>query len=163
MSLRALDEGKILVPSGLIDYTVLRDVLKQIEETLAIHLSIEEAEETEYADRLKKGEFELALYTLTGEDYDAASVFRAFLRDDHIGCTQERTAETQLEKAAAVKNLADCVEIYRITEEALLSDSCFVPLFYKQRYLICKKGAEDIHINHFTGQLRFTDANFYES
>lgn len=163
MGLRALDEGKILVPSGLIDYTVLRDVLKQIEETLAIHLSIEEAEETEYADRLKKGEFELALYTLTGEDYDAASVFRAFLRDDHIGCTQERPAVTQLEKAAAVKNLADCVEIYRITEEALLSDSCFVPLFYKQRYLICKKGAEDIHINHFTGQLRFTDAKFYES
>ena len=52
-----------------------------------------------------------------------------------------------LEQAAAVPNLTDCVELYRQAEEAILSDNCFIPLFYKQRYLICKQGVSDVVFN----------------
>gem|GEM_PF-81780 len=161
-NLTETEEGRILVPAGMMDYTPLYDTILAIEETLDVHLSIEEVSDADYRSRLQNGDYSLALFALTGDDSDAASVFRSLLDAGVIGCKEAEQVRSLLDQAAAVQNLTDCVELYRRAEEAVLSDDCFIPLFYKQRYLICKSGVADVQFNPFTGQVMFSQAKYFD-
>ena len=59
-------------------------------------------------------------------------------------------------------NHSESVELYRQAETTLLSDNCFIPLFYKPRYLFCKQGVKDVSFNPFTGQVQFSEAKFFD-
>lgn len=153
-----LEEGKVLVCAGMMDYALLAEVLGLWTSELDLHFSIEEVTEPEYEARLESGDYALALYAITGAYHDAPAVFENVLADSRLGCAHSDQVRALLEKAAAVPNLTDCVELYRQAEEAILSDHCFLPLFYKQRYLICKKGVSDVIFNPFSGQVMFSEA-----
>lgn len=162
LQLTDLDEARILVPAGLMDYTALKDVTSLWESTLDVHLSIDEVSESDYSARLANGDYALALYAVSGEYHDAASVLEAFLADPYLHCTGAKTVRNLLKQAASAPNLTDCVELYRQAEEAILADRCFLPLFYKKRYLICKNGVSDVVFNPFSGQVQFTEAKYTE-
>ena len=160
-NIQETDEGTILVPAGLIDYSALQDMIAQWETAGAVHLRIEELPEAEYRERLASRNFDLALYALTGEFGDAASFFRKFNTEQAIGFRDSTQMRTLLDKAAQ-QNLSDNVELFRSAEEMILNDWCFLPLFYKKRYLICKNGVEDVVFNPFSGQLQFSNAKFFD-
>ncbi|MBR5373021.1 MAG: hypothetical protein IK130_12505 [Oscillospiraceae bacterium] len=160
-NIQETDEGTILVPAGLIDYSALQDMIAQWEAAGAVHLRIEELPEAEYRERLSSRNFDLALYALTGEFGDAASFFRKFNTEQAIGFRDSTQMRKLLDKAAQ-QNLSDNVELYRSAEEMILNDWCFLPLFYKKRYLICKNGVEDVVFNPFSGQLQFSNAKFFD-
>ena len=156
-----LEEGKILVCAGMMDYGLLHEMLLTWGSELDLHFSIEEVPESEYAARLRSGDYVLALYAVTGDYHDATAVLENFIADENLRCTQCDAVRRLLERAASAPNLADCVELYRQAEELLLSDYCFIPLFYKQRYLICKNGVSDVVFNPFSGQVEFSQAKYY--
>lgn len=162
LHINELEEGKVLVCAGMMDYTLLRQVLDLWQSELDLHLNIEEVPEQEYQARLASGDFTLALCGLTGAYHDAAAVLEAVISDNYMHCTGTATVRGLLERAAAAPNLTDCVELYRQAERSILADNCFIPLFYKQRYLICKNGVEDVIFNPFSGQVQFSKARFYE-
>lgn len=155
-----LEEGRILVCGGMMDYTVLLDLLEKWGAELDLHFQIEEVTESEYESRLQSGDYALALYAVSGETQDASAVLSRFLTDEHLHCGQQTELRELLNQAASAPNLTDCVEIFRQAEETVLADNCFIPLFYKQRYLVCKKGVEDVNFNPFSGQVQFTEAKF---
>ncbi|MBQ9906741.1 MAG: peptide ABC transporter substrate-binding protein [Oscillospiraceae bacterium] len=158
-----LEEGKIMVCAGMMDYGLLHDVLLNWGTELDMHFSIEEVPESEYEARLRSGDYVLALYAVTGAYHDATAVLERFLADPYLRCSERAAVRRLLERAAAAPVLSDCVELYRQAEELLLSDYCFIPLFYKQRYLICKNGVSDVVFNPFSGQVEFSQAKFYQS
>ena len=145
----------------MMDYALLAEVLELWRSELDLHFSIEEVTEPEYEARLQSGDYALALYAVTGAYHDAPAVFESMLADSRLHCSGAGTVRKLLEQAAAEPNLTDCVELYRQAEEAILSDNCFIPLFYKQRYLICKRGVSDVVFNPFSGQVQFSEAKFY--
>ena len=155
------EEGSVLVPAGLMDYTALQEILTQWEKALSVHLHIEELPEEEYRSRLTAGNYDLALYALTGEFGDAASFFRKFNTAKEISFHEGGELRRLLDKAAN-QNLSENVELFRRAEEIILNDGAFLPLFYKKRYLICKQGVEDVVFNPFSGQLQFANAKFFE-
>lgn len=160
LKISELNEGKVLCCAGVMDYAALRQVLDEWESELDLHFTIEEVTEKEYEERLNSKDYTLALYAVTGATHAASSVFSTLLADTHFTCAGEADVRALLEQAAAAENRNDCVGLYKEAEEAILSDNCFIPLFYKQRYLICKKGVEDVAFNPFSGQVQFTEAKF---
>jgi len=154
------DEGRILCCAGVMDYSVLRKALDEWQSELDLHFAIEEVSEQEYERRLADKDYDFALYAVTGPNQDASSFFSQLLADENFVCTQEGTVRELIEQAASAANRNDCVEIYRNAEAAILSDHCFIPLFYKQRYLVSKKGVSDVAFNPFSGQVQFTEAKF---
>lgn len=157
------DDGHILVPAGMMDYTALKDITDQWGAMLGVHLVIEEVTEQEYDARLNAKDYTLALYTVTGEYHDAASVLESFISDDVLHCSAEKKVRNLLKEAASAPNLTDCVELYRQAEAAILEDNCFIPLFYKKRYLVCKRGVSDVVFNPFSGQVTFDQAKYDDS
>ncbi len=158
-----LEEGKILVCAGMMDYGLLHEMLLTWGSELDLHFSIEEVPESEYESRIRSGDYVLALYPVTGAYHDATAVLESYLADENLRCTEQDAVRRLLERAASAPALADCVELYRQAEELILSDYCFIPLFYKQRYLICKNGVSDVVFNPFSGQVEFSQAKFYQS
>ena len=158
-----LEEGKVMVCAGMMDYSVLRSVFELWTAELDLHMTIEEVPESEYESRLRSGDYMLALYGISGAYHDAAAVLEQFITDPVLHCSGKSKVRSLLERAAAVPNLSDSVELYRQAEAEILADHCFIPLFYKQRYLICKNGVSDVVFNPFSGQVRFTDARYYVS
>ncbi len=158
-----LEEGKILVCAGMMDYGLLHEMLLTWGSELDLHFSIEEVPESEYEARIRSGDYVLALYPVTGAYHDATAVLESYLADENLRCTEQAAVRRLLERAASAPALADCVELYRQAEELILSDYCFIPLFYKQRYLICKNGVSDVVFNPFSGQVEFSQAKFYQS
>ncbi len=155
-----LEECRIMVCAGMMDYTVLLDLLEKWGAELDLHFQIEEVTESEYDSRLASGDYAMALYAVSGSTQDASAVLARFLTDPQLHCSQQKELRALLDQAAAEPNLANCVEIYRQAEETVLADYCFLPLFYKQRYLICKSGVSDVIFNPFSGQVQFTEAKF---
>lgn len=156
-----LPEGRILVPAGMMDYTPLQTVLVSWQANLNLHMRIEEVAQHEYRSRLENGDYVLALLPISGDSYDAAAFFEALLANDQLHCSNASTVQSLLADAAAAENLTACVELYHQAEASILEDSCFIPLFYKQRYLLCHKNVEDVAFNPFSGQLYFRDAKYF--
>ena len=157
-----LNEGKVLCSAGIMDYSALRQVLDEWESELDLHFTIEEVQEQEYERRLAAKDYTLALYAVSGTNHDASSVFSQLIADRNFNCTQASKVRSLMEQAASAENRSDCVGIYKEAEKVILSDHCFIPLFYKQRYLICKKGVEDVAFNPFSGQVQFAQAKYLE-
>ncbi len=156
-----LAEGKVLVPSDLMDYSALLEVLKHWENTLSLHLSLEEVAPAEFGQRLSSGSYDLALYTLTGEDHNPSSVLEHFLTDSCLHCGAADAVRQCLKETAGAPELPKAVELYSRAEADILDDACLIPLFYKKRVLVCKPGVKDVLFNPFSGQVQFTEAKFF--
>ena len=161
LGLEELPEGQILVPNGLMDYEALLDVIAQWKDKLGLHLRLEAVPQAEYDRRLANGSYDLALCAAAGEDPDPAALLSGFLSQPFLHCEKEAQVRGLLKQAAASGSLSENVELFRQAEAAILSDACFIPLFYKQRMLFSKQGVADVHFNPFTGQVQFSEAKYF--
>ena len=157
-----LPEGKVLVPNGLMDYSILLSVFQQWEIALSLHFTLEEVVPAEFEDRLKSGNYTLALCTLTGENNTPGSVIERFLSEPYLHCGAQEFLRNCLTDAAQSSELTKTVALFSQAESEILKDGCFVPLFYKKRFLISKSGVVDVHFNPFSGQVQFRDAKFFD-
>ncbi len=162
LGISELEEGRILVPAGLMEYDLLLDVLEQWHTVLDLHLSIDEVSQDAYEKRLAAGDYQLILLGLTGENRDAAAVLQAFCSNPAVSCEQESRIYTMIEEIAETQNHNERIERYRDAETSLLADYCVLPLFYKQRYVLSRTGVSDVVFNPFSGQLQFRDAKYDE-
>ena len=162
LDIMELPEGKILVPTGLMDYEILLNILEQWHTALGVHMSLEEVSGSTYQSRIASGNFDIALLAVTGENHEAQSLFEAFLSNPAISCGNEATVRSLLADAAKAADMTARVALYRKAEAEILASDCFVPLFYKQRYLLCREGVSEIVFNPFSGALRFRDAKCKE-
>ncbi len=157
-----LPEGKILVPSGMMDYAQLLKILDIWKEKLGVYMSIEEVADDVYASRIARGNYDLALIALSAENNAASSVVEAFLQHSALRCDHADELNELLADAANASNMNECVELYRQAETQMLESACFLPLFYKQRYLVCKKNVADVGYSPFSGVVEFKLAKYFD-
>ena len=162
LGIQQLPEGRILAPDDLTDYEPLRSVMQQWKDRLGIDLTLETVPLETYEKRLAKGDYDLVLCAVGGEDPDPASLLRGFLAQPYVRCRHADEVRELVQKASVSANHSESVELYRQAETTLLSDNCFIPLFYKQRMLLCKPGVQDVSFNAFTGQVQFSQAKFFD-
>jgi hypothetical protein len=62
---------------------------------------------------------------------------------------------------ASAGKLADTVELYGAAERAILETNAFIPLFYKNSYLICTAGNQDLRFDAFSGAVDFRYAKHF--
>ncbi len=162
LSVQEPEEGTVLVPAGLMDYAALLRVTAQWESALGLHMRVDEVPQSEYEQRLRSGSYTLALVAVTGEDSSPASLLSGFAQTPGIHCGAAEQVRTLLQEASAAAGMNEQVACLRKAEEAILADACFLPLFYKQRALVCKPGVADVRCNLFTGTVQFSEAKYFD-
>lgn len=166
LGVEELPEGKIMVPTGWIDDTVLLALMQQWKDTLGVYLSLDVVSEEDYAARLVKGDYVLSIVAIEGDDPSPDAVFRDYL--SHPAIDFENMAQDTmklyalLEQAEAAENLNDRVELYRLAEQQVIQDMLFLPLFYTQRYLLCRENIADVQFDPFGGLLQFSEAKCFD-
>lgn len=159
LGVEELPEGRIIVPAGWVDDTAMLELIGQWKENLGLYLSLEEVSVEDYAKRLKKGDYTLAIVALEGNRNTPDTVFTSYLTCPVIDFSQDPAHHAALlETLTAAATTSQYAEI----EQQIMEEGLFLPLFYGQRYLICRENITDVQMDAFAGVLYFSQAKCFD-
>lgn len=153
LGVAALESPKILVCSGTVDTTVLRALTQDWQDIFGCYIGIDEVSEDVFYQRIDSKEYGIALYPLRGELGYGASVIGRFSSEPCLQYALGSEGEAPEVKKCADTN--ELVEAYTSAEREIIGNYGFVPLLYKNSYLIASKDNEQIQYDPFTEAVDF--------
>ncbi len=160
LNIETFDSIKILVSNDTIDSAYLHYITQHWQDVLGIYIGIEDVSEEEFEKRLEEGNYQIALYPLTGGYNSGISVLSEAIEGRYTGLPEGLASKiTDLKKCADSSAL---VELFSETEKQFLAEYSFIPLFYKNTYLISKKECDDIIYDPFSGAVNFREAKYFD-
>lgn len=151
---------KILVNAETADSSALRLVTQKWQEVLGLYIGIEDVTAEEFQRRIEDGEYSIALYPLKGKLSIGSSVIREL--ENVPPCKGAITEESIAEALVSCDTAESLVEKYSEAEQLIIHSYCFVPLFYKNSYLIANRDNEDIFYDPFTEAVDYRLAQNYD-
>lgn len=160
LNIETFDSIKILVSNDTVDSAYLHYITQHWQDVLGIYIGIEDVSEEEFNSRLAEGNYQIALYPLTGEYNSGISVLSEMCESEYTGLPDGLEEEiTDLKKCADSSAL---VELFSGAERQFLAEYSFIPMFYKNTYLISKKECADIIYDPFSGAVNFREAKYFD-
>lgn len=157
---KSLENVKILAPLSFSNAEYLKYVTQQWQNQLGFFCGLDIVSDQEYQKRLAAGDFQIALFQVTGSYNSPAAFLKRFLSRPVEWENGEFSSLIQQSETA--KNLSDCVKLYRQAETELIQNGIYLPLFYSTEYLAYKKDITDLIYNPFTNQIDFSQAKNFE-
>ncbi len=150
---------KILVSAGSIDAEYLNRLSEQWYDALGVYVGIEEVTPAEFIQRIASNDYGIALYPLKAEFNSGLSVIEQFSGNEFLEYSVNgRKLTDEIRKCSDVSELVDC---YCKQESRILDGYGFIPLFYKNSYLVMNSDNEDIIYDAFTGAVDYRIAKNY--
>lgn len=159
LDIESLDNIKILVCSGTIDFDYLHNLSQQWQEIFGFYIGIDEVTSSEFESRIKENDYNIALYPLKGNYNNGLSVIEQFKENNCFNNIKVDKIIDEIRHCADVSELIDC---YCTQESKILDSYVFIPLFYKNSYLIMNDDNEDIIYDPFTESIDFRIAKNYD-
>lgn len=151
---------KILVNAETADSSALRLVTQKWQEVLGLYIGIEDVTAEEFQSRIEDGEYSIALYPLKGKLPIGSSVIREL---ENVPPCKGAIAEESIADALVSCDTAESlIEKYSEAEKLIIHSYCFVPLFYKNSYLIANRDNDDIFYDPFTEAVDYRLAQNYD-
>ena len=154
-----MESVKIIVDSSTVDSRYLHLLSQSCQESLGIYIGIEDLTSKEFSERIESGDYSIALYPLKADFNSGLAVFGEF---DENECL--RSAKGDLNSSESIMqcpSVNQLVDSYAAAEKALLEQYGFIPLFYKNSYIVANKDNEDIIYDPFTGSVDYRIAKNY--
>lgn len=156
LNMESFETVKILVSTDSIDSGYLHLLSQQWQELLGCYIGVEEVTAEEFESRLESGDYKIALYPLKGESQGCMSVLEQFDKVEYLKSGESAVIS---EEAASASEL---VSAYSEAEKKILEEFSFIPLFYKNVYLVAGKDNEDIFYDPFSEAVDFRLAKNYD-
>lgn len=128
-----------------------------IQKELALFINIDEVEEKEYNARIKKGDFDIALYELVSDDNSVNSILSSFVSgfNKNFISYSDIEYDTLIEEAVASTQKQIIINNYKNAEQKLIDDAVFIPMFYATDYFVSTSNTSGINYNKRTGLISF--------
>lgn len=156
----SVDSLKILVNAEVTDSGCLRDITEKWQNLFGIYIGTEEVMSEEFYQRISDGDYDIALYSVKGKSASGKSVIQQF---EDVPCLKSALPDgkisAELMKCSSVNEL---IEAYTSAEKKIIDSSCFIPLFYKNSYLIAYNSNEQIFYDPFTEAVDYRLALNYD-
>lgn len=151
---------KILVSTESVDSGYLHLISQQWQEVLGCYIGIEEVTAAEFETRIADGEYSIALYPLKGDFNSGVSVLSQFQK---ISCLAKSGGSAEITSSIRkCANTSELVAHYTAAEQEILGEYGFIPLFYKNSYLVAGDENEDIILDPFAEAVDFRIAQNYD-
>ncbi len=151
---------KILVNAETADSSALRMVTQKWQEVLGLYIGIEDVSAEEFQRRIEAGDYSIALYPLKGRLAVGSSIIREL--ENVPPCKGAISEESIAEALVSCDTAESLVEKYSEAEKLIIHSYCFVPVFYKNSYLIADRENEDIFYDPFTEAVDYRLAQNYD-
>ena len=160
LNIGSVESIKILVNAETVNSGDLHILSQSWQETLGIYIGIEDVTADEFNRRIAEGDFSIALYPLKGDMNSGLSVIEQFEKREFLKESLGKDF-SYTEKIRKCQTVADLVENYRSVEQDIISSFGFIPLFYKNLYLVANKDNEEIFFDPFSESVDFRLAKNY--
>lgn len=135
-------------------------IMQEWQRVFGFYCVVQELPQDEYEQRLRDGDFELAVVELTGGYNSPEAYLKPFTRNSSENYTGyfNTDFERLMTQAGRAVELSESADLYVQAETLLLNDAIFVPLCYKNEYFFIDEDAWDIYYNPFTKTVDFSKA-----
>lgn len=159
LNIGSVESVKIMVNAETADSGDLHILSQSWQDTLGIYIGIEDVTADEFEKRIADGDYSIALYPLKGDLGSGLSVIGQFEKND---CLKSITGSTSFtETIMKCGDIQSLVNAYTSAEKAIIGSFGFIPLFYKNSYLISSRDNESLIYDPFTGAIDYRLAQNY--
>ena len=159
LEINSLDTVKILISENMINSDYMHFFTQRWQQLFGVYIGFETVPQKEYEKKLRDGEYQIAISEITGSYNSVFSVLSNFSSENNTFGYSSAETDILLSLAEKTSSLSECVDIFRDIEKQINSDSFFIPIFYKKKYLIYRKTNADIEYNPFSDHIDFQKQN----
>ena len=153
---------QILVPSTVLDTEALLSVCQGWQDLFGYYIGIETVSPEEFDRRIAAGDYSIALWTLEPEENSCDAVLDKVTESCGLFGTDPAAFAAVFAAPGMAAQRSDSVALYGEAEKAFLETCCFIPLLYKNTYLVMTAGNEDVRYDPFTGAVSLRDAKHFQ-
>lgn len=154
------EPAKILVCNESVNPDELHVLSQQWSDLLGIYIGVEEVTESDFYSRLERGDYSLALYPVTA-DYNSGISFLYKFSDNPYFSINDDTKQSVI-NLSGIADAQDYVIAFSDIERDILSQYCYIPVFYKNNYLVMKSENTDILYEPFSQAVNFQYAKNFD-
>lgn len=153
LNIGSVESVKILVNAETADSGDLHLLSQSWQDTLGIYIGIEDVTAEEFNKRIADGNYTIALYPLKGDIGSGISVIGKF---EKIDCLKSAAGNASFtEDILRCADISSLVESYTSAEKTITGGYGFIPLFYKNAYLVSSNDNESLIYDPFTGSIDY--------
>lgn len=160
LNIQTFDSIKILVNNDNLNTSYLHLITQRWQDILGVYIGIEEVSSADFNKRLESGDYQIALYPLKGCCNSGISTFEALSECRYTEASAKLKENIDNMKKCAASS--DLVELFSNAERQAVQEYSFIPVFYKNEYLISSKECDDIIFDVFSGAVNFREAKYYD-
>ena len=147
VSPESLRTARLIVPEGE-EHEKYFAYLSQIwQRDLGLYLTVETLPEAEYQSRLDSGDFECAVYRLSG-DYNSPGSVLSAMEGGPFGCTDPSYSGLLTQAGEAEPEQA--AQLYLQAEQMLFDQYLFLPLYRQSEYFLLNSGISGITYDFYS-------------
>ncbi|MBE6850283.1 MAG: peptide ABC transporter substrate-binding protein [Ruminococcus sp.] len=161
LQLNSLNSIRILMPTTITDTDALLTICQEWQTLFGQYIGIEMVTPQEYDRRLASGEYSIALYGVHANRNSCYEVLQVFSKNKNLLGFESQEYNNIMIQLASVSRISDSVSLYNDAERAILDTNTFIPLFYKNIYLVATAGNRDIIFDPFSGIMDFRRAKHF--
>ncbi|HAP78804.1 MAG TPA: peptide ABC transporter substrate-binding protein, partial [Ruminococcus sp.] len=154
------EPAKILVCNESVNPDELHVLSQQWSDLLGIYIGVEEVTESDFYSRLERGDYSLALYPVTA-DYNSGISFLYKFSDNPYFSINDDTKQSVI-NLSGIADAQDYVIAFSDIERDILGQYCYIPVFYKNTYLVMKSENTDILYEPFSQAVNFQYAKNFD-
>jgi len=162
LNISSLDTVKILVAENTINSDYMHFFTQKWQQIFGIYIGFETVTQSEYEKKLRDGDYQIAISEVTGNYNSVFSVLSNFSSENNTFGYSSVETDNLLSNVESTSSLSECVGIFRDIEKQIISDSSFIPIFYKKEFLVFRKTNVDIVYHPFSRQVDFQIAKYFE-
>ncbi len=155
-----IENIKILVNAETADSRSLHIITQQWQKLFGCLIGVEDVTADEFDSRIESGDYSIALYPLKGNLATGKSIIRELESKSFFAPAVPDDGMTA--PLASSSSPDELIEAYTEIEKYVVGTYRFVPLFYKNLYLISDKDNEFIEYDPFSGAVDYRLAQNYD-
>ncbi|MDD7185522.1 MAG: peptide ABC transporter substrate-binding protein [Ruminococcus sp.] len=154
------DTVKILVCNESVNPDELHVLSQQWSDLLGIYIGIEEVTESDFYSRLDNGDYSIALYPVTADYNSGISFLYQFAKNPYFDIKDD--TKQSITDLSYIADAQDYVSAFSDIERDILNQYCYIPVFYKNTYLVMKSENTDILYEPFSQAVNFQYAKNFD-
>ena len=163
LNLTSLPAEDVLVCEGSVSEDDLYEILQTWQSLFGFYAGVETVPESEFQQRLQDKDYSVALCSITGKRNSPVSVLETYGTGNNDFGYSDPALDQLLLAADDARDLQELSQICRQAEQVIADKYIFLPVFYKNMYLIYKNTNRDINYDPYSGVIDFRHAKYYGS
>ena len=162
LGVTALPSADILICENMVSTDDLYEIVQMWQSLFGFYAGIKTVSESEYKECLAEKDYVITLCSITGARNNAASVLDTFCTGNNAFGYSNKKLDTLLTSASLTRDYKELADLCIQAEQMILNDALFIPVFYKNQYLIHSTRNEDISYDPYSGTIQFRSAKYFE-